>query len=435
MSTSGEGRKELKRILDRYGDTPIRMIPTETIEQGQIIMEALLDKYGHTPISEMNAVTFKDELRDAFPVANDELDTSFLLELLYYFPMDKTYISAGSYDQYLFDLEKTVIDNYDVGNYQVSYFYAHLIFMSFVYYCVERAYQIKPDRMRDVYYPINAYNGRSDKPNLDNYNSIYEFSKIPEKEIFKVFSVFGMEHVQIAALSRYISDRDDFAHATGKGNISEDELKSNIKSIRSYMSILNNLFLPYVKEQYVHYLLDYIDYEYEAFSSHIADYIYDNNLSIQEIENLCSIGLRKIQDENKLSEAKYRQIQKEHCAFIEYCIEIYGIDVPKGLLDLRNENYLYYRYKDDAKEYVRNELGITEYLCVKDGCEFPVYECPDCGNEQLVYDAEKGRFHCFACDENYTDEDLTFCENCGCLMRRNGELAVCESCIENMGKE
>ena len=49
-------------------------------------------------------------------------------ELMSYFPLSKVDEKAGTIDQYLFDLRKTVIDNYDNGNYQVSYFYAHLIF-------------------------------------------------------------------------------------------------------------------------------------------------------------------------------------------------------------------------------------------------------------------------------------------------------------------
>lgn len=53
-----------------------------------------------------------------------------------FFPMDKVDWEAGTYDQYLYDLIKTVLDNYAAGNYQVSYFYAHLIFMSYVYYSV-----------------------------------------------------------------------------------------------------------------------------------------------------------------------------------------------------------------------------------------------------------------------------------------------------------
>ena len=435
MDTLEEGKKALDRILDEHGDIPIRDISPETIEQGKATTESLIEKNGNMPIKVIDTITFKDELRDAFPVFNDELDTSFLIELLYYFPMDKVYISAGSYDQYLYDLEKTIVDNYDVGNYQVSFFYAHLVFMSYVYYCVERANQLQPDRMKDVFYPINAYNGRSDKPDLEHYNSIYDFSKIPEKEIFKVFRIMGMEHSQIRDLSKYISDRDDYAHATGKGNISEEELIHNVQNIRGYMEMLNSLFLSSVKEQYLQYLLERVDYECDSILESAADYVFDNNISIREIEYLCGLGLRKIQDEKGLSKEIYLQLRKEHCAFIEFCIENYGIEAPERLLGLRDENYLYYRYKNSAKDFVENELGISEYRCVKDGGEFPVYECPECGEEQLAYNADTHRYHCFACDENFTDEELAFCDRCGSLMRRNGEFMICQNCVEDMERE
>ena len=379
--------------------------------------------------------TFKEELAEAFPVLNDELDTSFLLELLYFFPIDKTYISTGSYDQYLYDLEKTVIDNYDSGNFQVSFFYAHLIFMSYVYYCVERANQLQPDRMKDVFYPINAYNGRSDKPDLEHYNSIYDFSKIPEKEIFKVFRIMGMEHGQIRDLSKYISDRDDYAHATGKGNISEDELIHNIHNIRGYMDVLNSLFLSSVKKQYIQYLLERVEYEYDSINDSAADFILDNNISIREIEYLCDLGLRKIQDENGLSKEVYLQLRKEHCAFIEFCIENYGVEAPEGLSGLRDNEYLYYRYKNNANDYVENELGISAYERGTEGGEFPVYECPECGAKQLVYDAEAGRFHCFSCDQNFTTEELSFCSRCGRIMKSNKDSFICDCCVEDVFKE
>ena len=156
------------------------------MEEGKAAAEEVLERYGRFPVIKLSAGTFKDDLSDAFPTINDELDISFLLELLYYFPIEKIYIAAGSYDQYLYDLEKTVIDNYDTGNFQVSYFYAHLIFMSFAYYCVELAYNIWPDRVKDQYDLLNAYGSRN-KPKIENHENTYSFSKIPEKEIFKVF--------------------------------------------------------------------------------------------------------------------------------------------------------------------------------------------------------------------------------------------------------
>ena len=128
MDKLEKGKRATEKTLEKIGDVPISEIPAEMIERGRAATESLIAKYGHLTVRAINAVTFKDELRDAFPVFNDELDTDFLLELLYFVPIDKTYISTGSYDQYLYDLEKTVIDNYDSGNYQVSFFYAHLIY-------------------------------------------------------------------------------------------------------------------------------------------------------------------------------------------------------------------------------------------------------------------------------------------------------------------
>ena len=60
--------------------------------------------------------------------------------------------------------------------------------------------------------------------------------------------------------------------------------------------------------------------------------------------------------------------------------------------------------KDKPKK--KDELGINEYQCVKDGGEFHEYECQECCDEQLVYDAEISRFHCLSCDANYTTKDL-----------------------------
>lgn len=121
--------------------------------------------------------TFKDALYGAFQPADEKYDPSFLVRLLEYFPTDKVDVGSGTYDQYLYDLEKTVVDNYEKGNYQVSFFYAHLIFMSYTYYCVDHAFQINPGRMKDLFYPINAYNGRTDKPDIENHASVYDLSK------------------------------------------------------------------------------------------------------------------------------------------------------------------------------------------------------------------------------------------------------------------
>lgn len=398
------------------------------INRGKAEADKILKKVGNMPISSLYSETFKDELKDEFPVYDDEIDTAFLIELLYYFPIDKTYISTGSYDQYLYDLEKTVIDNYESGNYQVSYFYAHLIFMSYVYYCVEKAYQFEPERMKDIFYPINSYRGRDDKPDIENFRSVYEFSKIPEKDIFKVFRVLGMEDTVIREFSSYISSRDDYAHATGHGNLSEEEFQRNINAVKGNMSTLHELFFPHLRKLYIDFMLERLDWTYDVVIDNFNDLVFDNALSINDIDYLCHLGVRKLQDSNEALKSEYQATRNIHCAFIEYCMENDGVEPPDGYPSLRNEKYLFYRYKDHADDYVESELGISAYRCGKEGGEFPVYECPECGEEQLAYDAESGKFHCFACDVNYTTDDYDFCENCGALKKTGGP--VCNECLK-----
>ena len=428
-------KQAVQLLLEKYKDIPAKEIGSKVTESAKEAVESFIEKYRSMPIKRLISGTFIDELRDAFPVFHDEIDITFLVELLHFFPMDKVYMSAGSYDQYLYDLEKTIVDNYDVGNYQVSFFYAHLVFMSFVYYCVERAYQSQPDRMADVFYPINAYNGRKDKPDLESYNSVYDFSRIPEKEIFKVFRIMGMEHSQIKELSKYISDRDDYAHATGKGNIAEEALIQNIATIRRYMELLNNLFLPSVKEQYYQYLFERFEDDYDTIRDSAADYVLDNNLSVWEVKYLCNLGLRKIQDEKGLSKEQYAQLRKEQCAFIEFCIDNYGIDIPEGFDALRDVDYFHYRYHMHAEEYVEKVLGINKYRCVKEGGTFPVFDCLNCGEAQLVHDVDSQCYHCFCCGQYYTDDELTFCERCGSLMHKDEENFYCGSCKEALMEE
>lgn len=379
----------------------------------------------------MYGETFKDALYGAFQPADDEFDPSFLVRLLEYFPTDKVDIGNESYDQYLYDLEKTVVDNYEKGNYQVSFFYAHLVFMSYVYYSVEHALLISPGRVKDVYYSLRSYNGRDDKPDLDSYESVYGFSKIPEKDIFKVFHVIGMDEQSITDRVKYINRRDQYAHAAGKRNLSTEELTSYIDEVAAQAEAVHDVFKPIIKGRYIDYLLSHYDVEYSVFENCVNDFITENMLSLWDLKYLCNLGISGIRNENEEFKSKYRFIKKVHCAFIEYCMENMGIDPPSSYTDFRDEAYLYYKYQDNATEYVEKELGISAYECGKEGVEFPVYECLECGAEQLVHDAKTQKCHCFSCGEDFDESTITFCDRCGAIMKNN-EIDICPNCIENM---
>ena len=350
-------------------------------------------------------------------------------ELMSYFPLAKVDEKAGTIDQYLFDLRKTVVDNYESGNYQVSYFYAHLIFMSYVYYSVDLAFKVMPDKVKDQYSLINSYSG-VDKPTIDNKENVYAFSKIPEKEIFKVFYAIGMDVHYIQQLAAYVKERDNFAHATGKGNIDNKTLESNIGAIKRNMDAIYKLFQPRIKDNYVTFLLDNYSSPYTEVVEKIADYIMNEEFSMNDIDYLCNLGLSNIRNENAEFKKNYRHIRKIHCAFIEYCIENYATNEPNSFSTLRTQSYLYYKYRDKADDYVENELGISAYSCIKDAGEFPVYDCPECGHEQLAYDAEADKYHCFHCSEDFDGESLIHCSECHTITYKN-EMELCPNCIEH----
>lgn len=434
MDTGDAGKKAVEEILKKNGQVPMSAVK-KVIDAMKPAIDTVLETVGNMPLQSMGNSSFKDELLSAFPIENDSIDPIFLIELLYYFPIEKTNISAGSYDQYLYDLEKTIIDNYGAGNYQVSFFYAHLVFMSYVYYCVDKAYKFKPDRMKDIYYPINSYRGRDDKPDIERYSNIYDFSKIPEKDIFKVFHIMGMDDTTIGQFSSYISSRDDYAHATGKGNISEEEFQQSIRSIIGNMDTLRRLFQQNIKQLYIDFIKTNINIEYKNVEAAFNDFIYDNSLSIKDIEYLSHIGVRNLQDSDDQLKAEYQSTRNIQCAFIEYCQNNYGIFLPDGYLSLRNRKYLYYRYKEHADDFVENELGISAYKCAKAGDVFPVFDCPNCGENQFVFDSDVKVYHCFSCGENYSEQEISSCTKCGKLMLRQDEVSICPECIETAKEE
>jgi hypothetical protein len=72
-----------------------------------------------------------------------------------------------------------------------------------------------------------------------------------------------------------------------------------------------------------------------------------------------------------------------------------------------DDPYTRYLYHDKAKDFITKELEISEEECAKGKQEYPLYDCPNCGNHQLVYDADTHRYHCFSCNKDSQDGEFT----------------------------
>lgn len=186
--------------------------------------------------------------------------------------------------------------------------------------------------------------------------------------------------------------------------------------------------------KYIDFLITSCKLTYKEAIIKITDFIMDENFSTKDIEYLSNMGISNIRNENNEFKRNYRFVRKIHCALAEYCIDMYGIEVPSTFKNLRNDTYLKFKYADNAKDYVEQELGIDEYSCVKDGGEFPVYDCPECGHDQLVYDTEAEKYHCFHCGVEYSEDQISKCTRCNKLIIGTEE-PICSSCTEGLMSE
>lgn len=92
-----------------------------------------------------------------------------------------------------------------------------------------------------------------------------------------------------------------------------------------------------------------------------------------------------------------------------------------------------------ADEYVEESLGISSYVTFKEGGEWPIVDCAECGDAALVEGVEVIRSvtagqvgsdfrACFNCGLFEQGAYLERCERCGYAC---GEM-ICESCVEHL---
>lgn len=86
-----------------------------------------------------------------------------------------------------------------------------------------------------------------------------------------------------------------------------------------------------------------------------------------------------------------------------------------------------------AVEYITYVLREDHYTCVKDGGEWPLFSCPECGTETLVDTRRRGpadRYVCFSCGTGGSENDFHWCESCGQIyLNRNEDLGICRDCF------
>ncbi|MCM3768375.1 hypothetical protein [Neobacillus niacini] len=86
-----------------------------------------------------------------------------------------------------------------------------------------------------------------------------------------------------------------------------------------------------------------------------------------------------------------------------------------------------------AGNFVFQILGISSYD-TKDGTEYPIYECSECGAESLVHsrlEDEVFGWLCFTCGTEWSEQEKAYCETCGHPYSKSEyDIGMCSNCIE-----
>lgn len=109
----------------------------------------------------------------------------------------------------------------------------------------------------------------------------------------------------------------------------------------------------------------------------------------------------------------------------------------KALVSDDGSKCLFCNYSAEADEmaqrYISDVLNINEYETVKDGGEYPQYDCPECGRDSFIRDFERDIWKCFKCAFEGNSETVGFCITCGTpyQLSREDEIGMCDNCIEH----
>lgn len=354
-----------------------------------------------------------------------------LYKMLEYLPEE---FLDESEEKYIDALMLAAQTSYENGLYQFAYVQYHMMFMTAVYYALLKVSILQPDEFdKALFYLLKDRFSDFRKPSNTKNGKLYfgSFAIINESDVLMLLRVIGLDNSLLGELKKLVEERNRYAHANGQLQLTSDELfMEAINTYNSKIQQVISLLRPALTDFYIRTIT-----AAEFYDPEIRGYLDPEEQIVQEFIKAYSLSrnelnwLRKIKLSDFDAYEGAEEIKTLHSALIHYYRELTQNDYQPF-----DDPYVCYKYKNNAAEFVERELEISAYECGKEGVTFPVYECPDCGEEQLAYDADSHKYHCFACDSNFNDNELSFCSDCGSIMR-SSEIELCPNCIDRKMEE
>lgn len=252
----------------------------------------------------------------------DYTEVPYLQEILNYLPIDPA--DAEDVINYIQNITNLIAVNYKYEQYQFAYFGIHLLYMTYIYCTVWKISQIEPDRYKDAIIFARPYSGKEKEFNIEEPESIFAYSLLPESDIAKIFRIINLDNSQITNVGEYVKTRNEMAHASGKFEIPNDE-SFDTKVHTLYVSI-NNIHSKMdtcIRKWYEQVLLSFCKGEYEGYNKPkdviIEQMIQSFKLSVKELLICNEMSVSGLITAHRGYQQKFKDFKK---TLSNYCQEM-----------------------------------------------------------------------------------------------------------------
>lgn len=235
-----------------------------------------------------------------------------IIELGSYFPIEDNDVT-----NYISNISSSMISTFEKEEYQFSYFSLHLMFMTYVYCSIWKISKFHTERYKDSLLFARLYNGS--KVDLKNAKSVFDYSHLPEKDIFDFFSLIELDNGYIKSIKDLVDKRNNMAHATGNIEIRTlVQFEEEVKRFSNIFNKINSQMENITKSIYETLLIDFSKNKFDRVANpdiiDIIDSILisEKSFSLKELCTCTQFGTSKFSREK----GKYGLL-KEECLKIK----------------------------------------------------------------------------------------------------------------------
>lgn len=256
------------------------------------------------------------------PEEIDYTEVPYLQEILNFLPIDPS--DEEDINSYINNITNLIAVNYKYEQYQFAYFGVHLLYMTYIYCTAWKISQIVPERYQDVIVFARPYSGRERDLKIEEANSIFAYSLLPEKDIAKLFKLICLDKSQIDYVAALVDTRNEMAHASGKINmLTEESYDAAVRNILTSIQNINNCMYKHIREWYTNILTRFCAGELEGYNNArdllIEQMIQSFKLSVSELLVCNGMSVKSLITKHKEYKAKLNDFKK---TIADYCIEM-----------------------------------------------------------------------------------------------------------------